>query len=142
VIAGLGTAVLTFFNGLLIGVIGTACHDSGMSLSLWSFVAPHGVLELPAIFIAAGAGFRLGQGVLFPGHLSRRDALIKSGSLAVQLLLGVIPMLIFAGIVEGFVSPSELPISLKFGLAAALFSILVMYLSASMRKKAPAYEAR
>ena len=51
---GLGTIYMLAFNGLLIGVIGTACWLSGMSLQLWSFVAPHGVLELPAIFIAGG----------------------------------------------------------------------------------------
>ena len=58
---GLGTIYMMVFNGLLIGVIGTACRQSGMSLQLWSFVAPHGVLELPAIFIAGGAGFRIAQ---------------------------------------------------------------------------------
>ena len=54
--AGLGTLYMMFFNGLLMGVIGTACAMAGMSLSLWSFVAPHGGLELPAIFLAGGAG--------------------------------------------------------------------------------------
>ena len=54
------------FNGLLIGVIGMACWLSGMSLQLWSFVAPHGVLELPAIFIAGGAGLRIAQAFCFP----------------------------------------------------------------------------
>ena len=56
VTAGLGTAWMMVLNGLLIGVVGTACFRAGLSLSLWSFVAPHGSLELPAIFIAGGAG--------------------------------------------------------------------------------------
>ncbi len=64
---GLGTIYMMLFNGLLIGVIGMACHMSGMSLQLWSFVAPHGVLELPAIFIAGGAGFRIAAGSAFSG---------------------------------------------------------------------------
>ncbi len=54
VTAGLGTAWMMVLNGLLIGVVGTACSRAGLSLSLWSFVAPHGSLELPAIFIAGG----------------------------------------------------------------------------------------
>ena len=58
-------------TAFLIGVIGMACALAGMSVPLWSFVAPHGALELPAIFIAGGAGLRLGQGVLFPGFLPR-----------------------------------------------------------------------
>jgi len=126
--AGLGTIYMMAFNGLLIGVIGVACGLSGMSLQLWSFVAPHGVLELPAIFIAGGAGFRIAQGLLFPGVLPRRDSLTRAGSEAVQLLLGTIPILIVAGLIEAFVSPTGLPIALKFSLAAALFVLLGTYL--------------
>ena len=50
--AGIGTVWMMLFNGLMMGVVGVACWREGMSLSLWSFVAAHGVLELPAIFIA------------------------------------------------------------------------------------------
>jgi len=126
--AGLGTIYMMAFNGLLIGVIGMACFLSGMSLQLWSFVAPHGVLELPAIFIAGGAGFRIAQGLLFPGVLPRRDSLTKAGLEAVQLILGTIPILIIAGLIEAFVSPTALPIPLKFSMAAALFVLLNVYL--------------
>lgn len=126
--AGLGTIYMMAFNGLLIGVIGVACYFSGMSLQLWSFVAPHGVLELPAIFIAGGAGLRIAQGLLFPGNLPRRDSLAHAGSEAVQLLLGTIPILIIAGIIEAFVSPTGLAVQLKFAMAAALFVLLNVYL--------------
>jgi len=126
--AGLGTIYMMAFNGLLIGVIGVACYLAGMSLQLWSFVVPHGVLELPAIFIAGGAGLRIAQGLLFPGVLSRRDSLARSGSEAVQLLLGTIPILITAGLIEAFVSPTGLAIPLKFSMAAALFILLNVYL--------------
>jgi uncharacterized membrane protein SpoIIM required for sporulation len=117
-----------FFNGLLIGVIGVACWLNDMSLSLWSFVAPHGVLELPAIFIAGGAGFRLAQGILFPGMLSRKDSLAKAGSEAVRLVMGVVPILIIAGSIEGFISPSSLPWQWKFTLAGAVAVIFFSYL--------------
>jgi len=125
---GLGTIYMMAFNGLMIGVIGVACWLSGMSLQLWSFVAPHGVLELPAIFIAGGAGFRIAQGLLFPGVLPRRDSLARAGSEAVQLLLGTVPILIIAGLIEAFVSPTAIPVSLKFSMAAALFVLLNVYL--------------
>jgi uncharacterized membrane protein SpoIIM required for sporulation len=132
--AGLGTIYMMAFNGLLIGVIGVACYLSGMSLQLWSFVAPHGVLELPAIFIAGGAGLRIAQGLLFPGLLPRRDSLARAGSEAVQLLLGTIPILIIAGIIEGFVSPTNLAIPLKFSMAGALFVLLNVYLFGAGRQ--------
>jgi len=126
--AGLGVIYMMIFNGLLIGVIGMACHLSGMSLQLWSFVAPHGVLELPAIFIAGAAGFRIAQGLLFPGVLPRRDSLARAGAEAVQMLVGTVPILVIAGLIEAFVSPTELAISLKFTMAAALFVLLNLYL--------------
>ncbi len=128
--AGLGTIYMMAFNGLMIGVIGVACWLSGMSLQLWSFVAPHGVLELPAIFVAGGAGLRVAQGLLFPGVLPRRDSLARAGSEAVQLLLGTVPILIIAGVIEAYVSPTGLPIPLKFSLATALFVLLNVYLFA------------
>jgi uncharacterized membrane protein SpoIIM required for sporulation len=126
--AGLGTIYMLLFNGLLLGVIGMACHTSGMSLQLWGFVAPHGVLELPAIFVAGGAGLRVAAGLLFPGYLPRRESLARAGTEAVQLLLGSIPILVVAGVIEAFVSPTGLATGLKFVMAGALFILLLAYL--------------
>jgi uncharacterized membrane protein SpoIIM required for sporulation len=126
--AGLGTLYMIFFNGLLIGVIGVTCALAGMSLSLWSFVAPHGALELPAIFIAGGAGFKIAHGLLFPGTLPRRDSLAAAGREATSLVLGIVPLLIVAGTLEAFVSPTGIPVALKFAMSAALFTLLNTYL--------------
>jgi uncharacterized membrane protein SpoIIM required for sporulation len=115
-------------NGLMMGVVAVACWREGMSLPLWSFVAAHGVLELPAIFIAGGAGLGLAKGFLFPGSLPRRESLVRAGGRSVRLVLGTIPMLLVAGAVEGFVSPTDLPYQLKFLLAGALATLLVLYL--------------
>jgi uncharacterized membrane protein SpoIIM required for sporulation len=131
--AGIGTVAMLVFNGVMLGVVGTACWLHEMSLSLWSFVAPHGVLELPAIFIAGGAGLRLAQGLLFPGLLSRRDSLAKAGTDAIRLLVGIIPMLIIAGTIEGFVSPSGISPAWKFTLAGAIATIFFLYLFAPVR---------
>jgi uncharacterized membrane protein SpoIIM required for sporulation len=125
---GVLTVLLLVFNGVLIGAVGTACWLGDMSLPLWSFVAPHGVLELPGIFIAGGAGLRLAQGLLFPGLLSRRDALVKSGGEAVRLLMGVVPVLVVAGLIEGFISPSGLGWRWKFSLAGAIAVFFYSYL--------------
>ena len=111
-------------NGLLIGVIGAATWQAGMALQLWSFVAAHGVLELPAIFISGGAGLEIARGMLFPGLLPRRESLALAGGRAARLMIGIVPMLIVAGIIEGFVSPSGLAAPLKFLLSAVLFVAL------------------
>ena len=128
IFGGIGTAYLMLFNGVLMAVIGVACARGGMSLALWSFVAPHGALELPAIWIAGGAGLLLARGVLVPGTLPRRDALAMAGSTATRLLLGVVPLLVLAGAIEGFVSPSEIAPGLKFAVGAALGTLLTAYL--------------
>jgi uncharacterized membrane protein SpoIIM required for sporulation len=126
--AGIGTLYMLFFNGLLLGVVGVACGMARMSLPLWSFVAPHGVLELPAIFIAGGAGLRIAQGLLFPGVLPRKESLRLAGKQSAGLVTGVVPILVIAGLIEAFVSPTELAVPLKFAMAAGLLVLLLYYL--------------
>ncbi len=104
---GIGAFYSMAFNGLLLGVVGAACHQYGMSVPLWSFVAGHGSLELPAIIIAGGAGFRLGHSMLFPGALGWKDSVARGGVEAARLVSGIVPMLVVAGCIEGFFSPSE-----------------------------------
>jgi uncharacterized membrane protein SpoIIM required for sporulation len=133
--AGIGTIYMMFTNGLLIGVIGAATWQAGMALQLWSFVAAHGALELPAIFISGGAGLEIARGMLFPGLLPRRESLALAGGRAARLMIGIIPMLVVAGVIEGFVSPSGLATPLKFLLSAVLFTALTTYLALVGRRE-------
>jgi uncharacterized membrane protein SpoIIM required for sporulation len=135
ILAGLGTILLMFTNGMSIGVITTACTQHHMALSMWSFVAAHGALELPSIFISGGAGLRLASGLLFPGMLRRRDALALAGAESIRLLSGTIPLLIIAGILEAFLSPTHAPLALKFSVSAVLLTGLCLWLSESGREK-------
>ena len=125
---GLGTVYIMAFNGLLLGTLAALCHLHGLSVDFWSFVLPHGVIELSAIFIAGGGGLFLGSALIVPGDLSRKEALIQRGRKSVQLILGCIPLLIVAGVVEGFFSPAHLPPWIKFLTASLLFIFLLCYL--------------
>jgi uncharacterized membrane protein SpoIIM required for sporulation len=138
-ITGIGTIWMIVFNGLLLGTVGAATWHAGMALPFWSFVAPHGVLELPAIFIAAGSGLTIARGLLFPGMLPRRQSLAQASGQAVRLLLGTIPLLLVAGTIEGFISPSALPPAMKFSLAAVLLPTLLVWL---LGKRAQAGQGR
>jgi uncharacterized membrane protein SpoIIM required for sporulation len=131
VTGGLGTTFMLAFNGLLFGVISAACWNAGMLGQLMSFVAPHGVIELPAIFIAGGGGLMLAKGMLFPGTLPRRASFAMEGGRAVRLVLGIVPMLIVAGTIEGFVSPTDLAVKWKYAIAAGMLCALLPYV---MRK--------
>jgi uncharacterized membrane protein SpoIIM required for sporulation len=135
ILAGLGTILLMFTNGMSIGVITTACTQNHMALSMASFVAAHGALELPSIFISGGAGLRLASGLLFPGMLRRRDALALAGAESIRLLSGTIPLLIIAGILEAFLSPTHAPLALKFSVSAVLLTGLCLWLSEGGREK-------
>jgi len=128
IVFGLGTLYMMFFNGLMLGVVGAACQQHGMAVDLWSFVAPHGALELPSIVLSGAAGFRLGQGVLFPGIYRRRDSIALAGAEATRIVAGIIPLLVIAGTLEGFFSPSSQPVWLKFTVGAVLFALLLLWL--------------
>jgi uncharacterized membrane protein SpoIIM required for sporulation len=134
---GIGTVLMLALNGLLFGVVSGACWRAGMIGQLVSFVAPHGVIELPAIFIAGGAGLMLAKGLLFPGTLPRRASLAFEGGRAIRLVLGIVPMLIVAGTIEGFVSPTDLAPRWKFTLAAGMFTLLLLYVMRKGPKSPP-----
>jgi uncharacterized membrane protein SpoIIM required for sporulation len=126
VLAGLPTVWIMAFNGLLLGgVTGLTAHY-GVGFELWTFVIGHGVVELTVIFIAGGAGLMLGWAILQPGLHRRRDALALSAQEAVKLLAGCVPLLVIAGLIEGFISPNEqLPWLVKW--AVGLGSGLLLY---------------
>jgi uncharacterized membrane protein SpoIIM required for sporulation len=128
ILFGLLSFYVMAFNGIMLGVIGAACHQYGMSLALWTFVAGHGALELPAIFIAGGAGFRLGHSMLFPGALRWKDSVARGGVEAARLVSGIIPMLVVAGCIEGFFSPSKAPPWMHFTVGGVLFAFLLSWL--------------
>ncbi len=107
ILFGLGTLFTLVYNGFLLGVIGSMFLSRGAEYELyfWAGILPHGVLELPAICIAGGAGFLLARGLLIPGSLSRGDAIRREGTNAMKLLGGVILILVIAGLIEGFITP-------------------------------------
>lgn len=133
VLAGLGTALVLIFNGVLLGAVAGIFANNEANMQLWSFVLPHGVIELTAICIAGGAGLWLGSALLLPGRMTRREAMVVRGREAVSLIGGTAVMLVVAGMIEGFISPSDLPREIKLGFAALFALLLVMYLALAGR---------
>jgi uncharacterized membrane protein SpoIIM required for sporulation len=127
---GFYTVYIMAFNGLIIGAIAALVAQNNLAYPFWAFVFPHGSLELPAIFLAGGAGLLIGRAILFPGKYRRVDALKYYGNQAAQLLFGIIPMLIIAGTIEGFFSPSPIvPGLFKYIVGMGIFAGLMMYVS-------------
>ena len=130
-----GTAYILVFNGIHIGAVAGLCHANGVSLALWSFVSPHGYIELTTIFIAGGAGLKLGYSLIAPSLYTRKRALTNAAKIAVQLLGGCVALLIVAGTIEGFVSPSKLPNVVKIVFGAVTGILLFTYLFAMKAPK-------
>lgn len=128
--AGIYTLVIMAYNGLSIGAVATLVGKNNLAYPFWAFVFPHGSLELPAIFFAGGAGLLIGKAIVFPGKYRRLDALKNNGIEAAKLLFGIIPMLLMAGTIEGFLSPNPLiPSPIKYLLGTGLFILLIWYCS-------------
>jgi uncharacterized membrane protein SpoIIM required for sporulation len=115
-------------SALQFGAINALIIKYRMTLKLWYFIIGHGVLEFTAIFIAGGAGLMIGLALIAPGERTRREALIERGALAIKLLVGCIPLLIIAGLIEGFISPLPVHHGYKFAVSTATAIGLIAYL--------------
>src|SRR3989441_9407842 len=127
---GVGTLYVLAFNGAMFGALMELTYRAGFGNALLTFVVGHGVIELSCIFIAGGAGLLIGTALLMPGDLSRGDALKSRGMEAVRLIVGCVPLLVVAGIIEGFISPQPISAFIKIGIGVitgiALYSYLLL----------------
>jgi uncharacterized membrane protein SpoIIM required for sporulation len=134
-LVGLGTLYVMALNGASIGAVLALTYRAGYGNELVAFMAGHGVIELTCIFIAGGAGLLVGGAILIPGDLSRFDALRLRGRDSIQLIVGCIPLLVLAGIIEGFISPAPISPTIKFSVAAATGLALYTYLLLAGREE-------
>ena len=134
VLLGLLTVYVMIVNGLNLGGVLGLCTHFGLADELLAFIAGHGVIELSVIFVAGGAGLQLGWALLRPGPYRRRDAVVHAGRTAARLIVGCIPLLIVAGLIEGFISPSDLPAAVKIGVGLATGLLLYVYWLAAGQK--------
>ena len=123
--AGLFTGWIMLSNGLDIGAVFGLLQAHGMAGGLADFVVAHGFIELSVIFLAGGCGLYMGDGLIRPGLQSRRAVLVERAQRSVKVILGCVPLLMAAGIIEGFISPSGLPFAVK--LAVGLATGLALY---------------
>ena len=126
-VGGILTVLSLVYNGLSLGIgfgVFANHHAAGY---LATFIAGHGVLELTAIFISGGAGLRLAQALVAPGDLTRKDALVLQGAIAVRMIGAVVCLLSVAGAIEGLLSASDAPAAYKFAVSAASAVLLACY---------------
>ena len=135
VLLGIPTVLALVSNGWMLGTVAAAVSIGGYNLQFWSLIAPHGVIELSIIVIAGGSGLMLGDAILRPGQLRRGDALSAAARRAVWLACGAALLLVVAGCLEAFVSPSRLPEGAKLAVGASTGVVLYLWLLLAGRRR-------
>ncbi|MFF0228204.1 stage II sporulation protein M [Streptomyces sp. NPDC004629] len=119
VFLGLPVLWVLFQNMLNLGAGFGLMSSAGRLDTFLGLVLPHGLLELTAVFVAAGTGLRLGWTVIDPGPRTRRTALAEEGRAAIGMAIGLALVLFVSGAVEGFITPSGLPTWARIGIGIA-----------------------
>ena len=130
ILGGFPTLLIMISNGMPLGALAMQQHQAGRDLLFWSLILPHGVFEITGIIIEGAAGMLIGRALIAPRELSRQDAVALAGRDAVRLLLGTVPLTLAAGVIESFITPTNLPPYAKLLFAAFTVVLLVAYFNA------------
>jgi uncharacterized membrane protein SpoIIM required for sporulation len=104
ILLGLGTVFVVAYNGAILGAVAGGAIANGNGSGFAEFVTAHGVIELSCIAVAAAAGLRMGYALVAPGPRPRMRALAGEARSAIVVVLGTVPWVILAGLIEGFVT--------------------------------------
>jgi len=135
--AGLGTCVVLIYNGVHLGAIVGWLSLHGHSRALWGWLMPHGATEILAIILSGGAGLMLARAILAPGEVRRSTALKRIAPRALDIELGCMLMLVVAGLIEGFVSPSAMPYAARLVILGASLCGWIVYLACAGTRRQP-----
>jgi len=127
-IAGLPTLWVIYLNSMLLGVLSGITNGDGLNGEYWSLILPHGVIELSCFAITAGAGLMLADAIVRARPEPRAAVIRREGARGTKVVLGTMPLLVLAGLIEGFITPSSLPIPAKLAVAAVSGLLLAGYL--------------
>ena len=132
--AGLGTCLILITNGMQLGAVAGWMTSRGSSRALWGWIMPHGGTELLAIVLSGAAGFILASALIAPGNVRRSVALRHVAKDALAIILGVMGMLVVAGLIEGFVSPSSIGYPARIAVLSVTLTGWFLYLGFAGRE--------
>jgi uncharacterized membrane protein SpoIIM required for sporulation len=127
--AGIGTSYLLLTNGIMLGSVAGWMTAQGRGRAMWGWIMPHGGLELLAIVLAGAAGLALAGAIVAPGQRRRAEALGDAASDALAIAVGSIVILLVAGTIEGFVSPSAIGFAARIAVLGVTLSCALLYLA-------------
>jgi len=129
ILAGVGSAFVLVYNGLLIGVVAGHLTRVDLGHNFWPFVCTHSAFELTGIVLSGAAGLRLGLGWLAPGRLTRLEALRASALAAVPLVYAAFFLLLVAAAFEAFWSGAAwISPAVKYSVAGVCWALVLMWL--------------
>lgn len=128
ILLGVPIPLLLFQNAANLGLSAGLMYQAGKSGILFGLLIPHGLLELTAVFLAGAVGMRLGWSVIAPGDRPRSQVLAEQGRAVVAVAVGLVGVLLVSGLIEGLVTPSRLPTSLRIGIGVAAEAAFLSYI--------------
>lgn len=142
-LASFGTAFILLSNGIMLGAFHTLFFQQDLLLESLLVVYIHGTLEISAIVIAGGAGLVMGNSLLFPGTFSRQQSFIRGAKQGVKVIVGLVPVFITAGLLEGFVTRyTEMPLALSLLIIGGSLGFILWYFVFYPRRVAALHETR
>jgi uncharacterized membrane protein SpoIIM required for sporulation len=127
-LCSLGTGFVLFQNGVMVGAFHYFFYNEALLSKFLLVVYIHGTLELSAIVIAGGAGLVMGNSILFPGTYTRVQSLVRGARRGLKVVVGLVPIFITAGFLEGFVTRrTEMPVAVSLAIILGSLGFLIWY---------------
>lgn len=127
-VTGVWVPYVVLQNAQNLGITAAVLFSFGHGDTFFLYIAPHGMLELTAIFVAAAGGLRIFWAWVSPGNRKRGQALAEDGRALFTVAIGLVLVLLVAGILEGFVTPQPWPWPVKIGIGAAALGAFLFYM--------------
>ncbi len=140
ILLGIPIPYLLFQNALNLGEVAGLMFDAGKADIFLGLLTPHGLIELTAVFLAAAVGMRLGWSVVSPGNRPRGQVLAEQGRAVVAVAVGLVAVLLVAGLIEALVTPSPLPTFVRIAIGVAAEIAFLAYIFHFGRKAVRAGE--
>nr|WP_255633394.1 stage II sporulation protein M [Demequina sp. TTPB684] len=129
-VTGIFPLILMYNTVVQLGASGAVMAEYDMLDIFFQLILPHGLLELSAVFVAAGAGFKVFWTVLVPGRLPRATALAEVFRTLLSVALGLAIALFLSGLIEGYITGSQMPWGWKVAIGVLAFLAFWLYIFA------------